>query len=72
MATWNFGQCAPYFQIFSVACASASYIYDVIDNVPVINISKGSGKRLIQIKGNISFKNVYFQYPSRPEVHVEF
>ncbi|XP_022920637.1 ATP-dependent translocase ABCB1-like [Onthophagus taurus] len=70
LATWNFGQCAPYFQIFSVACGAATKIYSVIDEEPIINASKGHGRRLPNLKGNIVFKDVKFNYPSRKDVQI--
>ncbi|KRT86174.1 AAA protein, partial [Oryctes borbonicus] len=70
MATWNLGQCAPYFNIFTAACAAATKIYGVIESEPVINLSKGHGKRLKNIKGEILFNDVHFHYPSRKDVKV--
>lgn len=70
VATWNFGQSAPYFQIFAQAKGAAGRIFTVIDNKPIINASKGHGTRPKNISGNISFRDVHFEYPSRPDVKV--
>lgn len=70
MATWNLGQCAPYFQIFTTARAAATKIYSTIESEPIINLSRGHGKRLKDIKGEICFKDVHFHYPSRKDVKV--
>lgn len=66
----NFGISSPYIEAFGVARAAASKIYQIIDNIPIINLSKGKGEKLDKIQGNITFKNVEFQYPSRKEVPV--
>lgn len=66
----NFGMSSPYIEAFSVARGAAAKIFGVIDNKPVINASKGNGLEPAGIKGNISFKDVHFQYPSRPDVKV--
>lgn len=66
----NFGISSPYIEAFSVARAAASKIYQIIDNIPIINLSKGNGDEIENFKGNIIFKDVKFQYPSRGEVPV--
>lgn len=69
-ANMNLGLSAPYMEVFGSAKGAAAKIYDVIDNTPTINSCKGHGKRPSKITGNIVFKNVHFQYPSRPDVKV--
>lgn len=71
ISSWYFGMAAPYLEIFSVARGAAVKIFDVIDSVPVINLSKGNGKSLRKVEGTITFKNVHFEYPSRPGVKVK-
>lgn len=66
----NFGMSSSYIEVFGIAKGAAAKIFSVIDNVPVINISKNNGKKLNQVKGNIVLKNVVFDYPSRPDVKV--
>lgn len=61
---------APYLQIFSTAASAAVKVFNVIDSKPKINLSKGSGKTLEFIKGEITLKDVYFEYPSRSGVKV--
>lgn len=66
----NFGLSSPYIEIFGIAKGAAAKIYSVIDNVPVINSFKNNGKTLNKARGNITFKDVHFDYPSRPDVKV--
>lgn len=57
-------------EVFSAAQGAAVKIFEVIESQPIINLSKGNGKSLKNVRGNISFKNVHFEYPSRPGVKV--
>lgn len=66
----NFGMSSPYIEAFGMARGAAAKIFGVIDNQPVINASKGNGHKPSSIRGQISFKNVHFEYPSRPDVKV--
>ncbi|KAJ3662142.1 hypothetical protein Zmor_006501 [Zophobas morio] len=66
----NFGISSPYIEAFSVARAAGTKVYQVIDNIPVINLSKGKGETIQNLKGNITFKNVSFTYPSRQDVPI--
>lgn len=66
----NFGISSPYIEAFSVARAAATKVFQVIDNLPIINLSKGKGDTISKLRGNILFENVRFVYPSRPDVPV--
>ncbi|XP_017777587.1 PREDICTED: multidrug resistance protein 1B-like isoform X2 [Nicrophorus vespilloides] len=70
VATWNFGQCAPFFQIFSVAASASGKIFSIIDEPPTVNLSKTSGKKFSSLQGNIKFENIHFNYPSRTDVKI--
>ncbi|CAH1955053.1 unnamed protein product [Acanthoscelides obtectus] len=66
----NFGMASPYIEAFSIAKAAGGKVFSVIDNEPVINLSKDKGQQLENLKGNITFKNVEFYYPARKDVTV--
>lgn len=66
----NFGMASPYIEAFGIARAAATKVFSIIDNKPVINLSKGKGKKLPEVKGNLKFQNIMFNYPSRPDVDV--
>ncbi|KAI7815643.1 ABC subfamily B member 5, partial [Rhyzopertha dominica] len=66
----NFGIASPYIETFGLAQAAAAKIYSIIDNIPVINKSKGVGDRPEKIEGNIVFQDVHFHYPSRATVQI--
>ncbi|XP_068902279.1 ATP-dependent translocase ABCB1-like [Tenebrio molitor] len=70
IAYWNFGTGAPYFEIFGTACGAAAKVFEILDTEPQINLYKNLGTKPKTMRGDISFKNVHFQYPSRPDVKI--
>lgn len=70
MGSMNFGMASPYIETFGIGKAAAAKVFYVIDNIPIINSSKGNGKKPDRIEGNIKFDNVHFHYPSRKAVQV--
>ncbi|XP_051921766.1 ATP-binding cassette, sub-family B (MDR/TAP), member 4 isoform X13 [Hippocampus zosterae] len=64
------GQTSPNIQSFSSARGAAHKVYGIIDNIPSIDSYSESGFKPDSISGNIEFKNIHFNYPSRPEVQV--
>ncbi len=70
MGAMNIGQALPYVESFVVAKAAAATLFHVIDRTPVIDSSSDRGKRPKSMTGKVEFRNVTFQYPSRPDVPV--
>jgi ATP-binding cassette subfamily B (MDR/TAP) protein 1 len=68
MGSFAIGQAAPSITALTNGKAAAGKIYAVIDREPAIPDS--GGRRLPSVQGRISFKNVTFRYPSRPDVPV--
>ncbi|XP_060800671.1 ATP-dependent translocase ABCB1 [Amyelois transitella] len=70
MGSANFGMSSTLMEVFGVAKGAGAQIFNLIDNVPVINplLNKGIVPKFIE--GNIELKNVVFRYPSRPDVTV--
>ncbi|XP_057672647.1 ATP-dependent translocase ABCB1-like [Diorhabda carinulata] len=66
----NFGIASPYIEAFGISKAAAAKIFSVINHAPTINASKGKGKKLNSLRGNVQFKNVNFSYPSRKDVPI--
>ncbi|XP_077454196.1 ATP-dependent translocase ABCB1-like [Stigmatopora argus] len=64
------GQTTPNIQSFSVARGAAHRVYSIIDYEPSIDSYSECGFKPESINGNIEFKNIHFNYPSRPEVKV--
>lgn len=74
-ATENIAKVASYMELFVAARTSAASVFQVIDRVSKIDPMPPSAKILslknIVSQGSISFKNVHFCYPSRPDVLVK-
>jgi hypothetical protein len=63
------GQVAPNIGDFMSARIAAARIFEVINRKAVIDASSPGGTKLVPsaVRGNISFRNVTFAYPSRPD-----
>ncbi|XP_061811654.1 ATP-dependent translocase ABCB1-like isoform X1 [Nerophis lumbriciformis] len=64
------GQTSPNIQSIASARGAAHKVYSIIDNKPCIDSYSHSGFKPDVINGNIEFKNIHFNYPSRPDVKV--
>ena len=63
----QFGQNMEY---LGTAQAAAHSVFEIIDRVPEIDVYSTEGKKLEKIVGTITFKDVKFTYPARPEQEV--
>jgi ATP-binding cassette, subfamily B (MDR/TAP), member 1 len=52
------------------AADACERVFDVVDREPKIDYTKESGETLPKVQGLISFRNVTFSYPSRPNQRV--
>ncbi|XP_072431431.1 ATP-dependent translocase ABCB1-like [Chiloscyllium punctatum] len=68
--TFSIGQTAPYIEAFSNARGAAYEIYKILDEKSAIDGFSEEGYKPDQIKGTVEFKNVHFNYPSRPDVKI--
>ncbi|CAD5117623.1 DgyrCDS6378 [Dimorphilus gyrociliatus] len=64
------GQAGPNIQAISTARGACHLIFSIIDRTPKIDSASTEGKKPSSLTGNISFKNVWFRYPTRPDVPV--
>lgn len=64
------GQATPYVEAFSVARGAAANIFAIIDRVPPIDSSSNEGLVPDGVEGKVSFRKVFFNYPSRPDVKI--
>ncbi|XP_057484958.1 putative multidrug resistance protein [Actinidia eriantha] len=51
---------------FAEAAITASLISDIIDRVPAIDSEDQRGKTIVDVRGDLEFKDIDFAYPSRP------
>ncbi|XP_027754516.1 multidrug resistance protein 1 isoform X1 [Empidonax traillii] len=70
IGAFSIGQTAPSIEAFASARGAAYVIFNIIDNEPQIDSYSETGYKPDHIKGNLEFKNVYFNYPSRPDVEI--
>lgn len=70
MGSSNFGISSTLMEVFGVAKGAGAQIFNLIDNVPIIDPLRNRGTVPNTIEGNIELKNVVFHYPSRPDVPV--
>lgn len=67
----NIPRASPFNEDFSKARGSATGIFNFIDRTSKIDSLANVGSKLQDVQGNISFRNVHFSYPSRPNIPVE-
>lgn len=51
------------------AVGAAEKVFELIDRAPEIDQERGTSKPT-KLQGTVEFKNVWFSYPTRPEVQV--
>lgn len=70
MGSMSLGVASPFIETFGIAKGAAAKIFQIIERKPEIDPLSFRGIKPSFAHGNITFKNVYFQYPSRPDVKV--
>lgn len=70
MGSANFGISSTLMEVFGIARGAGAQIFNLIDQAPTINPLLNRGVIPHTIEGNIELKDVYFHYPSRPDVPV--
>ncbi|RXK41700.1 ATP-binding cassette, subfamily B (MDR/TAP), member 1 [Tremella mesenterica] len=70
IGSFSMAMLAPETQAIAKAQAAAAKLFATIDRVPDIDSANPSGERPEHVEGVISFENVRFHYPSRPDVPI--
>ncbi|CAH1803157.1 unnamed protein product [Owenia fusiformis] len=70
IGSMSLGHAAPNFENFASARGAATAIFEIIDHEPEIDSSSEEGEKPEKIEGNVEFKDVKFNYPTRPDVNV--
>ncbi|CAM8944333.1 unnamed protein product [Rhodiola kirilowii] len=70
MAGLNILSTLPNLTSLTEATSAAKRIFEMIDRKPAIDTEERKGKALSHVRGEIEFKNVYFNYPSRPDTPI--
>uniref|UniRef100_A0A914NYY9 Uncharacterized protein n=1 Tax=Panagrolaimus davidi TaxID=227884 RepID=A0A914NYY9_9BILA len=70
MGATRLGQAAPNLNAILSAKLAAGEIFAIIDKKPKFNCSTTEGFKLKNVKGDITFDNIHFSYPSRPTIKI--
>jgi ATP-binding cassette subfamily B (MDR/TAP) protein 1 len=70
IGSFSLAMLAPEVQAVIKACSAASKLFTTIDRVPSFDSADPSGLKPEVVHGSISFENVKFHYPSRPNVPI--
>ena len=70
VAAFAFGYSIPIVGEISQAIGSGSNVFDIVDQVPIIDPYREDGLRMKKLKGEVEFKEVRFSYPTRGDVQV--
>ncbi|KAJ8706435.1 hypothetical protein PYW08_011061 [Mythimna loreyi] len=70
MAAQNVAMCHPHLEMFSASRGAARSLYRLLQRTSNINALDRKGVRPEVFRGDITFENLYFNYPSRPDVKV--
>ncbi|XP_043700723.1 ABC transporter B family member 9-like [Telopea speciosissima] len=69
-AGMSLSQASPCLDAFAAGQAAAYKMFQAINRQPLIDIYDTSGVTLDDFKGEVELKDVYFKYPSRPDVQI--
>ncbi|XP_063308549.1 ATP-dependent translocase ABCB1-like [Pelobates fuscus] len=64
------GQTSSFAPDYAKAMVSASHIFSLLERVPLIDSYSNEGEKPPHCDGNVTFKGVQFNYPTRPDVQV--
>ncbi|KAJ1604138.1 hypothetical protein NDA14_002305 [Ustilago hordei] len=70
IGAFSMAMMAPNMQALSYAFAAGAKVFETIDRIPPIDSSDPSGLRPEKCQGKLSFRDVDFSYPARPDVPV--
>ncbi|XP_063718760.1 phosphatidylcholine translocator ABCB4-like isoform X2 [Symsagittifera roscoffensis] len=70
MGAMSVGQAVPIFGLVSSVAASFEFVKAVIRRTPPIDTESEEGEKPKSVQGDISFRNVGFCYPSRPQIQI--
>ncbi|CAK1546564.1 unnamed protein product [Leptosia nina] len=70
MAAQNTAMCTTHLEIFSTARGAAKSLFNLLEKKSKIDPLLETGAKPAKFEGNMSFENLYFNYPSRPDVKV--
>ncbi|EDW02070.1 ATP-dependent translocase ABCB1 [Drosophila grimshawi] len=70
MGSMNIGMASPYIEAFGIAKGACAKVFQIIEQIPIINPLEPRGKNLNEPLTTIEFRDVDFQYPTRKEIPI--
>lgn len=70
IGSFSLAMLAPEIQSINKACSAAAKLFATIDRVPSIDSADPGGLKPEVVHGTITFENVKFHYPSRPNIPI--
>uniref|UniRef100_A0A8R1DLX2 ABC-type xenobiotic transporter n=1 Tax=Caenorhabditis japonica TaxID=281687 RepID=A0A8R1DLX2_CAEJA len=70
LGTRRLGEAAPHMGAITGARLAIRDIFKVIDHEPEINCTRSTGRQPEKIEGKLSFENIEFSYPTRPDAKI--
>lgn len=70
MGAMSLGASSPFIESFGIAKGAAAKVFQIIENKPLIDPLANIGEIPTTCQGNLTFRNIFFNYPSRPDVKV--
>ncbi|XP_023032967.1 ATP-dependent translocase ABCB1 [Drosophila willistoni] len=70
MGSMNIGMAAPYIEAFGIAKGACAKVFQIIEQIPIINPIVPQGKKLNEPLTEIEFRDVEFHYPTRKKIQI--
>ncbi|XP_030388009.1 ATP-dependent translocase ABCB1 [Scaptodrosophila lebanonensis] len=68
MGSMNIGMASPYIEAFGIAKGACAKVFHIIEKIPIINPIEPRGRNLDEPLIEIEFRDVEFEYPTRPDI----
>uniref|UniRef100_A0AC34Q215 Uncharacterized protein n=1 Tax=Panagrolaimus sp. JU765 TaxID=591449 RepID=A0AC34Q215_9BILA len=70
LGAMRLGQAVPNMNVILAAKLAAGEIFSIIDRKPKIDCATDAGLKPKTVQGNISFRDIHFSYPTRPNIKI--
>ncbi|XP_061186070.1 ATP-dependent translocase ABCB1-like [Saccostrea echinata] len=70
IGSMSLGHAFPTLEVIANARGAATKVFSIIEQKSKINYEVNEGKKLDEMEGTISLKNVHFRYPARPDIPI--
>ncbi|XP_037033409.1 ATP-dependent translocase ABCB1-like isoform X2 [Bradysia coprophila] len=70
MGAMSLGASSPFIESFGIAKGAAAKVFQIIETKPIIDPLANTGEVPQKCDGNLTLRNVFFNYPGRPDVKI--